>query len=147
MTVHADAPLHAESCTPLVAAQLIVAPVTGVRPSTAMTCTLTGLPACVPTGVGELRPFISARLSVAAAPYVRTPVITLVPPVTGFVTVRLCTPSEFAGTETIICPAFIARADAAVLPMFTASPGAKPVPSTVTGPPFTPTRCGETESP
>src|SRR5271167_1745668 len=88
-----ETPPQAESCTLLVALQAMVAPLTGVTPSAASTRTLTGLVACVPTGVLGLRPISRTRESLAAAPYVRTPVIVLDAPLAGLLMVMLCSPS------------------------------------------------------
>jgi len=68
------------------------------------------------------------------------------PPVAGSVMVMLCGPSPFARAATIICAALTASTVAAVLPTLAVRPGAKPVPDTVTAPPLTPMREGETES-
>src|SRR3984885_15775077 len=97
VTEHANEPPQAESAALLVLLQAMVAPATGVTPSEATTCTVTGLTGCVPTGVGGFNPRINRMLSVAAAPRVSTPVITEDEPVTGSVTVMFWVPSGCAG--------------------------------------------------
>src|SRR5271157_2202100 len=88
-----DVLLQAESCTPLLAFQPIVAPATGVTPSAATTRTLTGYGACAPTGVDGFRALIRRMLSVAAAPKVRTLLMVVEPPVAASVMAMLCGPS------------------------------------------------------
>jgi hypothetical protein len=69
VTVQEDAPLQTEKSGALLAVHPMVAPLTGVTPSAASTCTLTGFGACVPTGVEEFSPFpTSTIMSLAAAP-------------------------------------------------------------------------------
>src|ERR1700739_1515865 len=146
MTEHAEVPLHAESCTPFVPLQPTVAPPTGVTPSLANTRTQTGFAACTPTGVGGFAPISNTMLSVAAAPYVSAPVIVVDPPLTGSLTLMLCTPSAWLGTATVKNFPVAATEGAGLVPKAPPSPLKNPVPSRVTTPPLTPTRAGQTES-
>src|SRR5882762_3331083 len=104
--LHDDAPPQAARVALLLVLQPMVAPLTGVTPSAATTCTLTGLVACTPTGVRGFNPEISNRLSVAAAPYVTALVMVEKAPLTGSLIVTLCGPSPCGGSTRIICPAF-----------------------------------------
>src|SRR5579862_5306866 len=84
---------HAERVAPLVVDQTTVAPLTGVTPSEASTCTITGLTVCVPTGVGGFAACTKLSRSVAAAPKVSASVMTEDAPLAGSVTVTVCSPS------------------------------------------------------
>ena len=79
MTVHEEELLQAESCRLLVALQPTVAPETGVTPSAWSTRTITGLAACVATGVHGLSPLSKTMLSLAAAPMVSASVMVVEP--------------------------------------------------------------------
>ncbi len=73
-----DAPAHADSNAAGALVKTTVAPATGV-PSGAITCTLTGLAASVPAGVGGFDPIAKCSRSPAPAPYVNTSVSTVDP--------------------------------------------------------------------
>src|ERR1700678_4340107 len=108
VTEQVEVPPQTESVALFVVVHPTVAPATGVIPSEATTCTLTGFVACTPTGVGGFAPCNTRILSVAAAPKVSAFVITEDAPLTGSVTVMVCGPSPCPGAVTSIWLALVA---------------------------------------